>query len=133
MRPAVVAFALSAHLALNGTAATAQSAARDMTLQLPHPLAADETAFVIVQVGAIGRGQEVEVTTAAGQSLGVISPFSVRAGQEAGTYSLPVPATAVGDGRVSLRLTISQFGAPPRAPTAEEVRSVKLSIGPPSR
>jgi hypothetical protein len=133
MRPTVVAFALSAHLALNGNAASAQSAARDMTLQLPHPLAADETAFIIVEIGTIGRGQEVEVTTAAGQSLGVISPFSVRAGQEAGTYPLPVPATAVRDGRVSLRLTISQFGAPPRAPTAEEVRSVKLSVGPPSR
>jgi hypothetical protein len=91
MRPAVVAFALSAHLVLNGNAASAQSAARDMTLQLPHPLAADETAFVIVQVGAIGRGQEVEVTTASGQPLGVISPFSVRAGQDGGTYPLPVP------------------------------------------
>ena len=133
MRPAVVAFALTAHLALNGNAASAQSAARDMTLQLPHPLAADETAFVIVQVGAISRGQEVEVTTAAGQPLGVISPFSVRAGQQAGTYPLPVPRDALHDGRLSLRLTISQFGAPPRAPTAEEVRSVKLSVGPPSR
>lgn len=133
MRPAVVAFALSAHLALNGNAAVAQSAARDMTLQLPHPLAADETAFVIVQVGAIGRGQEVEVTTASGQSLGVISPFSVRAGQDAGTYPLPVPRDAVRDGHLSLRLTISQFGAPARAPTAEEVRSVKLNVGPPSR
>jgi hypothetical protein len=133
MRPAVVAFALTAHLALNGNAASAQSAARDMTLQLPHPLATDETAFVIVQVGAIGRGQEVEVTTAAGQPLGVISPFSVRAGQQAGTYPLPVPRDAIRDGHLSLRLTISQFGAPPRAPTAEAVRSVKLSVGPPAR
>jgi|SRR5436309_2920655 hypothetical protein len=133
MRPAVVAFALSAHLALNGHAASAQSAARDVTLELPHPLAADETAFVIVQVGAIGRGQELEVATAAGQPLGVVSPFSVRAGQDAGTYPLPVPRDAIRDGRLSLRLTISQLGAPPRAPTAEEVRSVKLSLGPPSR
>ena len=130
MRPAVAALALSAHLALNGNAASAQSAARDMTLQLPHPLAPDETAFIIVQVGAIGRGQEIEVTTAAGQPLGVVSPFSVRAGQEAGTYPLPVPRDAVRDGYLSLRLAISQFGAPSRAPTAEEVRSVKLSVGP---
>jgi hypothetical protein len=133
MRPALVAFALSAHLALNGNAASAQSPARDVTLQLLRPLAADETAFIIVQVGAIGRGQEIEVTTAAGQPLGVVSPFSVRAGQEAGTYPLPVPRDAIRDGHVSLRLTISQFGAPPRAPTAEEVRNVKLSVGPPSR
>jgi hypothetical protein len=133
MRPAVVAFALSAHLALSGNAASAQNAARDMTLELPRPLAADETAFVIVQVGAIGRGQEVEVTTAAGRPLGVVSPFSVRAGQDAGTYPLPVPRDAIRDGHLSLRLTISQFGAPSRAPTAEEVRSVKLSVGPPLR
>jgi hypothetical protein len=133
MRPAVVVFAVAAHLALNGNAASAQSAARDMTLLLPHPLEADETAFVIVQLGAIGRGQEVELTTTSGQPLGVISPFSVRAGQEAGTYPLPVPRDAVRDGRLSVRLTISQFGAPRRAPTAEEVRSVKLSLGPPSR
>jgi hypothetical protein len=133
MRPAVVVFALTAHLALNGNTASAQSAARDMTLLLPHPLAADETAFIVVEIGAIGRGQEVEVTTAAGQPLGVVSPFGVRAGQHAGTYPLPVPRDAVRDGRLSLRLTISQFGAPPRAPTAGEVRSVKLSLGPPSR
>jgi|GEM_PF-1963273 len=130
MRGAVVAFTLSAHLALSGNAVSAQSTAHDMTLQLPHPLASDETAFVIVQIGAIGRGQEIEVTTASGQPLGVVSPFGVRAGQQAGTYPLPVPRDAIRNGQLSLRLTISQFGAPPRAPTAEEVPSVKLSVGP---
>jgi hypothetical protein len=133
MRPAVAAFALSAHLALNASAASAQGATRDLALQLPHPLAADQIVFIEVKVGQISRGQEVEVTTASGQPLGVISPFSVRAGQDAGTYTLPVPASALHDGRLSLRLAISQFGAPPRAPTAEEVRDVKLSVGGGSR
>ena len=133
MRRAIVALALLAHLALNGNAVLAQDAAQTMTLQLPHPLAAGETAFIQVQVGPIGRGRTIEVTTAAGQPLGTVSPFGVRAGQHGGTYPLPVPRDAVRDGRLSVRLTISQFGAPPRAPTAEEVRSVKLSLGPPSR
>jgi hypothetical protein len=129
MRRAVVTSALLAHLALNGSAALAQDAAQNMTLQLPRPLAANETAFIEVQVGPIGRGRTIEVTTASGQPLGVVSPFGVRSGQDAGTYPLPVPNDAIRDGRVSIRLTISQPGGAPRAPTADEVRSVKIGVG----
>jgi hypothetical protein len=133
MRPAVVALALSALFALNGNAAMAQDAAQSMTLQLPRPLAANETAFIEVQVGPIGRGRTIEVTTAAGQPLGVVSPFGVRAGQDAGTYPLPVPKEAIRDGRVSIRLTISQPGGSSRAPTLDEVHGVKLGVGPATR
>jgi hypothetical protein len=129
MSRAAAALALLAHLALNGNAAFAQDAARNMTLELPRPLAANETAFIEVQVGPIGRGRTVEVTTASGQPLGVVSPFGIRTGQDAGTYPLPVPNEAIRDGRVSVRLTISQPGGAPRAPTADEVRSVKLGVG----
>jgi hypothetical protein len=133
MRPAVVALALCAQLALNGNAAMAQDAARSMTLELPRALAASETVFIEVQVGPIGRGRTIEVTTASGQPLGVISPFGVRAGQDAGTYPLPVPQDAIRDGRLSIRLTISRPDGPPRAPSADEVRSVKLGVGPAPR
>lgn len=129
MRPVTAALALFAHLALNGNAALAQDATRNMTLELPRPLAADETAFIEVQVGPIGRGRTIEVTTASGQPLGVVSPFGVRTGQAAGTYPLPVPSDAIRDGRLSIRMTISQPGGVARAPTADEVRSVKLGVG----
>ena len=121
MRPIATLFALVALLAQSTNAA-----ADDITLALPHPLAAGEIAWLEVQVGPIARGQEIDVTSAAGQELGTISPFGVRSGHGAGTYTLPVPGDAIRDGRVSVRLTITQFGAPPRAPTAQEVRSVKL-------
>jgi hypothetical protein len=75
----------------------------------------------------------INVTTPSGQPLGTISPFGVRRGQDAGTYTLPVPPDAIRDARVSARLTISQPGAPPRAPTAQEVRGVKLNVGGASR
>jgi hypothetical protein len=127
MRPAAAAFALLALLAQNANAASALD-----TLVLPHPLRAGETAWIEVQVGPIGH-QEIDVTTASGQELGVISPFGVRVGQDAGTYTLPLPGDAIRDGRVSVRLTITQFGAPPRAPTAQEVRSVKLTVAGVSR
>jgi hypothetical protein len=133
MRRSVVALALLAHLALNGNAALAQDAARSTTLELPRPLAAGEIAFMEVQLGPIGRGRTIEVTTASGQPLGVVSPFGVRTGQDAGTYPLPVPNDAIRDGHLSIRLTISQPGGPPRAPTADEVRGVKLGIGPAPR
>lgn len=123
MRRPTAAFALLALLAHSANAASALEAA----LVLPHPLGAGETAFVEVQVGPVG-GREIDITTASGQELGTISPFGVRLGQDAGTYTLPVPADAIRDGIVAVRLTITQPGGPPRAPTAEEVRSVKLAV-----
>jgi hypothetical protein len=129
MRPAAAALALLV-LLMQILAQTATVAlAQDITLVLPHPLRAGETAWIEVQVGPISRGRVINVTTSSGQPLGTISPFGVRMGQDAGTYALPVPADAIRDGRVSARLTISQSGAPPRAPTAQEVRSVKLTVG----
>ena len=117
-----------------GFAQTAEVAAsRDITLTLPHPLAPGELAWLSVQVGRIGPGQEIDVTTASGQSLGTISPFGLRLGREAGTFTLPVPADAIRDARIVVRLTISQAGAPPRAPNAEEVRSVTLGVAAASR
>src|SRR4051812_2551778 len=129
MRRTVIALAVLARLALNENVALAQDAGPNMTLEVPRTLAANETAFIEVQVGPIGRGRTIEVTTASGQPLGVISPFGVRTGQDAGTYAVPIPKEAVRDGRLSIRLTISQPGGTARAPTADEVRGVKLGIG----
>ena len=129
MRPAAAALALLV-LLVQILAQTANVAlAEDITLVLPHPLRAGETAWIEVQVGPISRGRVINVTTSSGQPLGTISPFGVPIGRDAGTYVLPVPADAIRDGRVSARLTITQSGAPPRAPTAQEVRSVKLTVG----
>jgi hypothetical protein len=133
MRPAVAALTLLAHFVLNGNTALAQDAALSMMLALPRPLATGETAFIEVLVGPIGRGRVIEVTTASGQPLGTVSPFGVRTGQDAGTYPLPVPQDAIRDGRLMIRLTISQPGGAPRVPTADEVRGVKLGMGPAPR
>jgi hypothetical protein len=134
MRPAAAAFALLAFLAQGANAASAQDVtARDMTLVLPRALRAGEIASIEVRVGTIGRGQEIDVTTASGRELGVISPLGVRAGQDGGTYTLPVPQDAIREGRVFVRLTITRSGAPPRAPTAQEVPSVKLTVSGVSR
>jgi hypothetical protein len=120
-RAAVVLLALLGQSAISAFA-------QDLTLSLTRPLRAGETAFIEVQVGPIGR-REIDVTTASGAPLGTISPFGVRLGQDAGTYPLPVPKDAIRNGRLSVRLRISDPGGSSRAPTAAEVRGVKLVVG----
>ena len=129
MRRAAAALALLELLAHLAEAAMAQEAARVMTLVLPRPLAEGAQAWIDVQLGRLGPGQEIDVTTATGRDLGTISPFGMRAGQAAGTFTLPVPADAIVHGRLTIRLAVTQAGAS-RAPTADEVRGVTLKVAP---
>jgi hypothetical protein len=101
--------------------------AREMTLVLPHALRKGETAWLLVKVGAIGHDQ-IQIVTQAGQPLGTIFPFGIRSGKPGGVYTVPVPAEALSDGRLALRLSIMQPGRAPRAPTAKEVQSLRLLI-----
>lgn len=94
--------------------------------RLPHSLGPGETAWIELELGVIERGAEIEIATTAGQSLGVISPFGIRSGDPTGTYTVPLPGDAILDGRVSLRLTLDRNGHAQRAPTAREVKSVKI-------
>ncbi len=124
MRLRLVALVFFAFLALDANA----GAGREVTLTLPHALRSGETAWLEVEVGAIERGEEIDIVTTSGRSLGVISPFGIRPGEQAGTYTVPVPADAIADGRVSLRLSVDQYGHAQRAPTAAEVRSVRVKV-----
>ncbi|HUZ96398.1 MAG TPA: hypothetical protein VMU57_15955 [Edaphobacter sp.] len=101
--------------------------ARETTLALPHTLREGETAWLLVTVGAIGRDQ-IQIMTQDGQPLGTISAFGIRSGKAGGTYTVPVPAEAIRDGRLGLRLSVIQSGRAPRAPTAKEVKSLRLLI-----
>lgn len=101
--------------------------AREMTLVLPHALRKGETAWLLVKVGAIGHDQ-IQLTTQDGRPLGTISQFGVRSGKPAGTYTVPIPAEALSEGRLVLRLSVMQSGRAPRAPTAKEVKSLRLLI-----
>jgi hypothetical protein len=123
---ALALLALVAPQAPQGSAAQ-QRANGEFVLALPRAISAGETVFLEIEVGAIGRAQ-IEVITDTGQPLGTVAPFGPRAGQAAGSFTLPVPAQAIRDGRVTLRLMVRQ-GDTRRPPTAEEVRGVKLSIG----
>jgi hypothetical protein len=125
LRPVAAVLGLLAILVLGGGIAVAQ----ERTLPLPPTFRAGETAWIEVEVGPVGR-REVTIATASGRIIGVISPFGPRAGETAGVYALPLPAEAIADGQVTIRLTITQTGGPARAPTEQEVPRVTVRIGP---
>lgn len=123
MNRTVAAFALALLFVQCGRAA-----AQDMTLTLPQPFDDGDSTYIEVQVGVIGPGQEIEVKTADGRTLGVISPHGIRAGRAAGIYTLPLPADAICKDRVGITLTVTRSDAAPRSPNAEEVRGVRVVV-----
>ena len=108
--------------------AEAVATSRAVELALPRAVSANEAIDLEVQTGVLPRGTEIEVTTPSGERIGTISPFAVRSGHAAGTYTLPLKASDIHDGRVTVRLTVIQYGMPERAPTADEVPNVGVSI-----
>jgi hypothetical protein len=115
----------------SGPSLTAQSpqagVAREMTLTLPHALQKGETAWLLVEVGIVGHDR-IQLTTQNSRPLGTISPFGVRSGQAAGTYTVPLPAEAFENGHLTLRLWLLHADQAKRAPTTEEVKSVHLVV-----
>jgi hypothetical protein len=100
---------------------------RTVTLVLPHAVRGDESVSLLVTIGVIPRGDEIKITTTSGRRLGVISPYGIRTGNEAGTYVVPLPVEAISGRRLSLRLSVITNGRQ-RAPTNKEVKSVRVEI-----
>jgi hypothetical protein len=106
---------------------TAGAPGRVVDLVLPRSLNENESVVVELKLGVLARGAEILVETTSGRMLGVISPYGIRPGNEAGTYTVPVPAEAISNERISLRITLSHNHSK-RTPTTKEVRSVRLQI-----
>ena len=101
---------------------------RVVTLVLPRTLEANETAWIELKVGVISKSAEIEIETTEGRMLGVISPYGIRPGNEAGTYTVPLPEDAISNKGVSVRIPLSYLQTK-RAPTSKEPKSVRLKIG----
>ena len=111
---------------LSPSASAAIATPQDMVeLTLPRAAAADEAVWLQVRAGALPRGTEIQVSTSDGVLLGTVSPFGGPRGHGA-TYTIPLPKTAVRDGRVRLRFEVHEAGAPARPPRPGEVESVSL-------
>jgi hypothetical protein len=106
---------------------TASAPGRVVNLVLPRSLSENEGVVAELKLGVLARGAEIQVETTSGRMLGVISPYGIRSGNEAGTYTVPVPRDAISNQRISLRITLSHNHRK-RAPTTKEVRTVRLQI-----
>jgi len=95
-------------------------------LVLPRQPAAQEAVWVRITVGALARGARLRVSTSDGTLIGSVASFGARRGQESASYDIPIPPSAVVDGRVQLRLEVLEAGAPARAPAAGEIEDVAL-------
>ena len=111
----------------------ANAPGRVVNLVLPRSLNEGEGIAVELKLGVLERGDEIQVETTSGKLLGVISPYGIRSGNEAGTYTVPVPTKEISNNRVSLRLTLNKHSRGKRAPTTQELRSLKLTITSPAR
>jgi hypothetical protein len=114
-------------MAIAAALAAAAGEGRVVKLELPRALRAGETLTLEVRTGKLARGDEVVIRTPEGRLLGTISPFGRRAAAAGSTYTVPVPVDALSAGKLTLHLTIKD-----RAPTAGEVKSVKLKVRPPA-
>jgi hypothetical protein len=102
-----------------------------LTLPLARQPAANEMLVVQIGVGAIGQGTKIVVRVSDEETAGTIVPYGVRAGQKAGMFTIPVPANAVADKKVSLRLEVLEKGAKAaRAPKRAEIEDAKLAFIP---
>ena len=60
---------------------------------------------------------------------GTIVPYGIRPGQKAGMHTIPLPAKAIVDKKVLLRLEVLEKGAKAaRAPTRVEIEDAKLAF-----
>jgi hypothetical protein len=119
---------LTAALLTAGAGITAPAAGVEqqnlVELTLPRAPADDEAVWLQIQAGALARGAVIRVSGSDGELLGSVAPYGSARGAPSATYLVPLPKTAIVNGRIRVRLTVEQPGKPSREPHAEEVQNV---------
>ena len=95
---------------------------RMIELSAPSALRSDESVELQITTGPLARGARLVVMTEQGEILGVLTPFNVPGTGTSNTATVPVPRTAMADGRLRLRLQLIELGAAPRAPRDDEAK-----------
>ena len=101
------------------------AAGRFFVLTQSHAATADEAVILRVHAGFLRKGDQIDIYDGDGTLLGSVSPFAVH-GSEAGTYTITLPPALGARRRIAVRLVLSAFGHPPRAPTQRELHGVSL-------
>jgi len=97
-------------------------------IELSAPRSPDRGESVEIQVttGPLPQGTRIILMTEQGEVLGAVTPFGLPGTGSGDTATVPVPRTAVVNGRLRLRLQVVEPGAAPRPPRAHEVQRLDL-------
>ena len=123
MRRHLAIAALAAGLLAFATSARAEEAPV-IELAAPRAAAGSESVELAVTTGALPRGARLALSTETGEILGAVAPYAP--GSRSTTATVPVPRSAIVDGRLRLRLQVLEPGAPPRPPRPGEVQRLEL-------
>lgn len=107
-------------------------ARKTVTLTLPRSAAEGEAVAARIAAGAVPRGARIIVRLPTGEIAGSVTPYGIRSGQKAGVYTIPLPAGATANGKVTLHLEVKEKRGT-RAPTDREVERVELVFLPITR
>lgn len=123
MRPHLAITALAASL-LAFASVRAADDAPVIELAAPRAAAGGESVELAVTTGALPRGARLALSTENGEILGAVTPYAP--GLRSTTATVPVPRSAIVDGRLRLRVQVLEPGAPPRPPRPGEVQRLEL-------
>jgi hypothetical protein len=118
---AIAALAASV-LASTTSARVAEEAV--IELAAPRAAAGSESVELAVTTGALPPGARLALSTENGEILGAVAPYAP--GSRSITATVPVPRSAIVDGRLRLRVEVLEPGAPPRPPRPGEVQRLEL-------
>jgi hypothetical protein len=93
-------------------------------LAAPRAAAGSQSVALAVTTGALPRGARLALSTENGDILGAVAPYAP--GARSTTATVPVPRSAIVDGRLRLRVEVLEPGAPPRPPRPGEVQRLEL-------
>jgi hypothetical protein len=93
-------------------------------LAAPRAAAGSQSVALAVTTGALPRGARLALSTEHGDILGAVAPYAP--GSRSTTATVPVPRSAIVDGRLRLRVEVLEPGAPPRPPRPGEVQRLEL-------
>ena len=93
-------------------------------LAAPRAAAGSQSVALAVTTGALPPGARLALSTENGEILGAVAPYAP--GSRSTTATVPVPRSAIVDGRLRLRVEVLEPGAPPRPPRPGEVQRLEL-------
>ena len=97
-------------------------------LAAPRPAGRGESVELQITTGPLPRGARLTLSTEDGESLGAVTPYPP--GRQSDTATVPVPRSAIVEGRLRLRLQVLEPGAPARPPRPGEVQRLELVVTP---